>query len=225
MFEDETQQPEDMFEATDKVAPQVTPPTDAAAPAPAPMQQAPSQAPQPAAAPTSATPPQMEEISGRSGGGGIKIALLVVGIIVIIGAAFLLSMRILGSRTPATPDAPIVDSEDVEEAMVVQEQEEPVQEVEEEVEEEVEAEEEPVDAQDTDKDGLTDAEEEALGTSPLSEDTDGDGLFDHEEVMTWETNPLNPDTDGDGYDDGSEVDAGYNPNGEGELRQIPDTKN
>jgi hypothetical protein len=169
----------------------------------------------------------MEEVSGRGGGSGLKIALLIVGIIVIIGAAFLLSMRILGSRTPATPESPIVDSEAVEEAMEVEEEEEepepePIEEPE---EEEEEPEPEPIDAEDSDKDGLTDAEEEELGTSPLSEDTDGDGLFDREEVMVWETDPLNPDTDGDGYPDGSEVDAGYNPNGEGELRQIPDTSN
>ena len=70
---------------------------------------------------------------------------------------------------------------------------------------------------DRDKDGLTDSEEAALGTSPTSADTDADGLFDKEEVEVYKTNPLNPDTDGDGYLDGAEVKQGYNPNGEGKL--------
>ncbi len=48
-------------------------------------------------------------------------------------------------------------------------------------------------------------------------DTDGDGLSDHDETNTWGTDPENADTDGDGYDDGSEVENGYNPNGEGLL--------
>ena len=74
-----------------------------------------------------------------------------------------------------------------------------------------------VDTTDRDKDGLTDAEEAKLGTSPTSADTDADGLFDKEEVMTYKTNPLNPDTDGDTYLDGAEVKGGYNPNGPGKL--------
>jgi len=47
---------------------------------------------------------------------------------------------------------------------------------------------------DSDQDGLTDQEEQALGTDPH-----------------------NPDTDGDGYLDGAEVKAGYNPLGAGKL--------
>jgi len=70
---------------------------------------------------------------------------------------------------------------------------------------------------DSDKDGLTDAEEELLGTDSNSTDTDGDGLFDYEEAKTYNTNPLNPDTDGDGFLDGQEVKGGYNPNGPGKL--------
>ena len=70
---------------------------------------------------------------------------------------------------------------------------------------------------DSDKDGLTDAEEASLGTDADSTDTDGDGLFDYEEVKTYHTDPLNPDTDGDGYLDGEEVQGGYNPNGPGKL--------
>ncbi|HPL93191.1 MAG TPA: hypothetical protein PLB38_02830 [bacterium] len=102
-------------------------------------------------------------------------------------------------------------------------------------------EEAPVDLnKDTDNDGLTDVEEEKLGTHTMKADTDNDGLSDREEVMTHKTNPLefdsdgdglsdadelnvyksNPllaDTDGDGYTDGVEVSGGYNPNGPGKL--------
>jgi hypothetical protein len=42
------------------------------------------------------------------------------------------------------------------------------------------------------------------------EDTDGDGLKDAQEE-TIGTDPENPDTDGDGYSDGKEVDAGTDP--------------
>jgi len=61
------------------------------------------------------------------------------------------------------------------------------------------------DITDTDGDGLTDLEEEQLGTDPLNPDTDGDGLKDGEEVKVYRTNPLNPDTDADGLKDGEEV--------------------
>lgn len=43
------------------------------------------------------------------------------------------------------------------------------------------------------------------------EDTDNDGLTDAEEVLT-ETDPTNPDSDGDGFLDGEEVAAGTDPN-------------
>ncbi len=73
---------------------------------------------------------------------------------------------------------------------------------------------------DSDHDGLTDAEEKALGTDPNNPDTDGDGLTDGEEVNVYHTDPLNPDTDGDGYPDGVEVKNGYNPNGPGKLSNL-----
>ncbi|MBU4201135.1 MAG: OmpA family protein [Verrucomicrobia bacterium] len=60
-------------------------------------------------------------------------------------------------------------------------------------------------AVDSDGDGLTDAEELALGTDPHNPDTDGDGLMDGEEVKKYKTDPLNPDTDYDGLKDGAEV--------------------
>jgi len=64
---------------------------------------------------------------------------------------------------------------------------------------------------DTDNDGLSDLQEEQLGTKANSPDTDGDGLTDGEEVNRYGTDPLNRDTDGDADEDGYEVDQGYDP--------------
>lgn len=47
-------------------------------------------------------------------------------------------------------------------------------------------------------------------------DTDKDGLSDAEENL-YGTNPKNPDSDKDGHRDGSETDRGFNPNGSGRL--------
>ena len=55
---------------------------------------------------------------------------------------------------------------------------------------------------DTDRDGLTNDEEAALGTDPAKPDTDDDGLVDRIEIGY--TDPLNPDTDGDSFLDGDE---------------------
>jgi hypothetical protein len=71
--------------------------------------------------------------------------------------------------------------------------------------------------QDTDADGLSDAEEVALGTDPKQKDSDADGLTDYEEAKVYRTDPLKPDTDGDGHVDGEEVDGGFNPKGDGPL--------
>jgi len=73
---------------------------------------------------------------------------------------------------------------------------------------------------DSDRDGLSDEEERALGTDINNVDTDGDGLFDREEVKVYKTNPLLRDTDGDGFLDGAEVKKGYDPNGPGKLYEI-----
>ena len=70
---------------------------------------------------------------------------------------------------------------------------------------------------DSDFDGLSDEEENKLGTNIHMADTDGDGLLDKEEVIIYHTNPLVADTDGDGFTDGEEVKNGYNPNGDGKL--------
>ena len=59
---------------------------------------------------------------------------------------------------------------------------------------------------DDDNDGLTDSEEESIGTDPLSRDTDSDGISDMDDC-----NPLNgamyTDTDSDGLCDESDPDA------------------
>lgn len=58
---------------------------------------------------------------------------------------------------------------------------------------------------DRDQDGLTDCEEEAIGSNPFNPDTDGDGLGDFEEVRDYNTNPALGDSDGDGLSDPNEV--------------------
>ena len=73
---------------------------------------------------------------------------------------------------------------------------------------------------DSDQDGLSDAEENVLGTNINSADSDRDGLFDQEEVRVYQTNPLVPDTDGDGFLDGDEVKQGFNPKGAGRLYEL-----
>lgn len=70
---------------------------------------------------------------------------------------------------------------------------------------------------DTDRDGLTDADENRYGTDPNNPDTDGDGLTDGDEVHKYKTDPKLKDTDGDGYNDGDEVKKGYNPRGAGKC--------
>ncbi len=72
---------------------------------------------------------------------------------------------------------------------------------------------------DSDNDGLTDDEENTLGTDPNDPDTDGDGLTDGEEVDTDDdgpdtgtgTDPLDADSDDDGLSDGDEVDSDTDP--------------
>lgn len=70
---------------------------------------------------------------------------------------------------------------------------------------------------DKDRDGLTEDEEVAYGTSDTETDTDGDGLSDFDEVNRWGTDPTNVDTDGDGFADFMEILSGYNPAGDGPL--------
>ena len=61
---------------------------------------------------------------------------------------------------------------------------------------------------DSDTDGLSDDEEEDLGTDPGDQDTDSDALNDFEEVRTYGSDPLDFDSDDDGLEDGAEVAVG-----------------
>jgi hypothetical protein len=58
---------------------------------------------------------------------------------------------------------------------------------------------------DDDNDGLSNSQEESLGTDPEIDDTDSDGLLDGEEVNQHGTDPLNPDSEDDGLSDGDEI--------------------
>jgi|GEM_PF-1759490 len=65
-------------------------------------------------------------------------------------------------------------------------------------------------AADPDNDGLSNAQEDVLGTDPSDADTDDDGINDGQEtggdasVDLTDTNPLDADSDNDGLSDGSE---------------------
>jgi len=67
---------------------------------------------------------------------------------------------------------------------------------------------------DTDDDGLSDGTEVNIhGTDPTDSDTDDDGLGDGEEVLTYDTDPNDPDSDDDGLNDGQEIKTyGTDPN-------------
>ena len=73
---------------------------------------------------------------------------------------------------------------------------------------------------DQDGDGLTDDEENSLGTDIAKADSDADHLFDFEEVNIYQTDPMNKDTDSDGLTDGEEVLRRLNPSGPGPLVDI-----
>lgn len=64
---------------------------------------------------------------------------------------------------------------------------------------------------DVDNDGLTNNQEEALGTDPMDADSDDDGLLDGAEVNNYGTDPNDSDSDDDGSNDGEEVEAGSDP--------------
>jgi hypothetical protein len=64
---------------------------------------------------------------------------------------------------------------------------------------------------DPDNDGLTNLQEQQLGTDPTNPDTDGDGLADGDEVNVFNTDPLNSHTGGNAlYTDSADVQYKYN---------------
>jgi len=65
-------------------------------------------------------------------------------------------------------------------------------------------------AEDSDSDGLSNARESSLRTSPDLADTDGDGLNDSDEIDVYDTDALSADTDEDGLFDGDEASLGTN---------------
>ncbi len=205
MFDNLQKQPDDIFAETDKSAPQVAPPT---APPAEIAELAPTE-------PRVHAFPETSSVSdsGSVRGGRLKAVIIFVAIVLVIGAAFLISLKILRSKTPVTPQAPVLEEESAA-PVNTQPSTTPVEEAPAVIETQI----------DTDKDGLLDAREAELGTDISKSDTDGDTLFDREEVDVYKTNPLSPDTDGDGYLDGAEVKGGYNPNGPGKLLELPETK-
>ncbi len=58
---------------------------------------------------------------------------------------------------------------------------------------------------DSDKDGLTERQEKALGTNPKVADSDRDGINDGDEVNKYNTDPLKKDSDNDGLNDYEEI--------------------
>lgn len=64
---------------------------------------------------------------------------------------------------------------------------------------------------DTDRDGLIDGREVALGTNARATDTDNDGASDGYEIAQMRTDPTKADTDGDGTGDAMELAMGSDP--------------
>jgi len=224
MFDEE---PKDIFEATDKapVAQGVPESNPQAQVGQAAQSAAPMITPPPTNLPPTygaAAPGAMPEAS--HGGGGMKVVLIIVGILVIFGVSGFFAYRIMvqpavdggvvdavpdtgittDTSTAKTPSAPTPVETDPEPTTQA-----PVQTT------------NPASLLDSDGDGLTNARELEVGTSVTKADTDGDGLGDREEVEVYGTDPRKPDTDGDGYLDGQEVSGGYNPNGPGKLFTVP----
>ncbi|NIP32999.1 hypothetical protein GWN26_12060 [Candidatus Saccharibacteria bacterium] len=213
IFEDTKREPEDIFKDVEEPAAPAGPTTGTPVGARPVLQAVEPGAPQ-------AMPP----VAPKSGGGLGKIILFFFIVIIILGIAGAATWYfwIIPASSPL-PEVPILTDEEV-----VEPEEEPIIEeepaVEEEEEPEVtepEEEPEPTVPLDSDNDGLTDNQEEALGTDPNAADSDGDGLTDNEEINAWQTNPLSADSDADGFTDKEEIDNGYNPNGEGRLPGFP----
>lgn len=125
----------------------------------------------------------------------IRLIIIIIVIVILIFALWFVFSKIKGKSSDKT-ETPVQQLEQAELT------ETPVD------SEELEDDEETLDS---DRDGLTDAEERELGTNKYRLDSDQDGLFDKEEVKIYLTDPLNPDTDNDGILDGEEVRKGSDP--------------
>lgn len=64
---------------------------------------------------------------------------------------------------------------------------------------------------DLDGDGITNVNEQALGSDPQRVDSDFDGVSDFAEIRRYFTSPTLVDSDGDGAWDGEEISAGTDP--------------
>jgi hypothetical protein len=64
---------------------------------------------------------------------------------------------------------------------------------------------------DSDADGIYDADEFDFGTNPAKADSDFDELNDYEEIFVFLTDPLKADTDNDGLSDSEELTIGTDP--------------
>ncbi len=67
---------------------------------------------------------------------------------------------------------------------------------------------------DSDEDGVNDGDELVIGSDPNNSDSDGDGLSDGDELANG-TDPNEEDTDGDGVSDGDEITNGTDPTDDG----------
>ena len=70
---------------------------------------------------------------------------------------------------------------------------------------------------DADQDGISNDEENKLGTNSAEPDSDHDGILDYDEINLYKSDPIKADTDTDGNKDGYEVLRGYSPTGPGKL--------
>ncbi len=64
---------------------------------------------------------------------------------------------------------------------------------------------------DTDYDGLSDAEEQKIGTNPTNADTDGDGLSDFDEATKYKSDPKKATSGPLTVNDGDAVKQGLDP--------------
>lgn len=65
--------------------------------------------------------------------------------------------------------------------------------------------------EDWNNDGIPNGKAVELGLDPSAEDTDGDGLSDADEINKYNSDPTKYSTAGDGYSDGWKVHNGYHP--------------